>query len=372
LTIGTIVPMSGPIAPTGIPEADGVKLAAAQINAAGGIKVGGKTYKIKIQGYDDGNVATQGLAAMTKMVEQDNVHFLVGLATSTVAVPAEPFMRQNASNLAVVVIGAADSSLPKLPNVFLMQATTTDGFDPANVALQKKLGWKRVAVVTDTTDPTSMAAMPALLALYKKLGIKVVAQESVTSTQSDFSSLITRMKPLNVDGVYLRLFAPEQNVIVKQARELGWNVPFTDQEAPPPNVVGTILTAKQMTNVYDVVGPTLQDVAASPDPATAQKAQALEAAYQKMFGAPPGSYTLNGYEGLEAMAHAIIQAGSLNPTAVEAQLANLKPYGLVMPITPASNGSVFGQHAVNMIFYVSKWVDGKTQAPFAIHPATAP
>lgn len=89
LKVGYIGPLSGPVAKAGIDNKRSVELAADKINAAGGVKINGVAYKVKVIGYDDKSDAHAGIVAFDKLLKQ-NVKFIFGpfaTESSLVVVP---------------------------------------------------------------------------------------------------------------------------------------------------------------------------------------------------------------------------------------------------------------------------------------------
>src|SRR5450759_5185647 len=78
LKIGMIGDLSGAAAVWGKAVQGGVELAAKETNAAGGLKVGGKTYKIEVIAYDDQYNAAKAVTAANRLIDQDGVKFVFG------------------------------------------------------------------------------------------------------------------------------------------------------------------------------------------------------------------------------------------------------------------------------------------------------
>jgi branched-chain amino acid transport system substrate-binding protein len=354
VTIGELLPLSGPAASTGIPTIDGAKLAAKEINDAGGVDAGGKKYTIKIAPYDDGGDPAQALTVTTRALESDKVHLLSGLVTSASTNAILPLVTQHESDLAVVLNGATLPEATKPTNVFRLQADVNQ-YQLRAAQYQQKLGWKSVGLVTDQKQAAYVEVMPKVAGLYKQYGITIADEEKSETGQTDFSSVIAKMRSKKMDGVNLRMYSDEELLFIKQARQVGWNVPITGVNLTPSDAIGKSIPASAMTNVYEIVPPTMAQLVSDGNPQATQ----LTAAYKQQFGSEPGSLTLNGYEGVKAMAAAIKQAGTTDPAKVIQALTALKPYGALYPVTP-QNGNVFGpKREVVVKFYASAWKDGK-------------
>jgi branched-chain amino acid transport system substrate-binding protein len=116
LTLGMVWSMSGPYAPYGQPGVDGVNLAISDINKAGGVKVGGTTYKLKLKVVDDRSDAQAAVAGATGLLRDDHVQYLLGpLADLTGPVAklaaAQHVLQLSAATIASPLAGTADYPL---------------------------------------------------------------------------------------------------------------------------------------------------------------------------------------------------------------------------------------------------------------------
>src|SRR6476619_2743707 len=78
IKIGGIGPLSGGGTAWGLAAQRGIEIAIEEINAAGGVKAAGKTYKLQVIMYDDQYTGQGGKAAAERLVNQDNVKFIIG------------------------------------------------------------------------------------------------------------------------------------------------------------------------------------------------------------------------------------------------------------------------------------------------------
>ena len=83
--IGMNIPMTGDYAPWGLPGLYGCEIIANDINAAGGVKIGGDTYNIEMVAYDHGYDTEKAVQGYKKLVLQDKVSMVMMLGGSTVA-----------------------------------------------------------------------------------------------------------------------------------------------------------------------------------------------------------------------------------------------------------------------------------------------
>src|SRR5687768_18276544 len=89
--IGVFMSLTGSTANFGISSVNGIKLAADEINSAGGIN--GKQVELLVQ--DDRSDASEAATIVTKFVTQDQVHAILGEVASSRSIAAAP-IAQNA------------------------------------------------------------------------------------------------------------------------------------------------------------------------------------------------------------------------------------------------------------------------------------
>ncbi len=82
LTIGVADALTGGGAVYGLPQANAVRMATEEINAAGGIKVGADTYKLDVIAYDDKANPTEATNAVRKLIDRDGVKYILGFCCS--------------------------------------------------------------------------------------------------------------------------------------------------------------------------------------------------------------------------------------------------------------------------------------------------
>ena len=83
--LGMNIPMTGDYAPWGLPGLYGCQIVANDLNAAGGVSIGGQKYDIEMVAYDHGYDTEKAVQGYKKLVLQDKVKMVMMLGGSTVA-----------------------------------------------------------------------------------------------------------------------------------------------------------------------------------------------------------------------------------------------------------------------------------------------
>ncbi|MFG1265065.1 MULTISPECIES: ABC transporter substrate-binding protein [Xanthobacter] len=352
IAIGDLHPITGPATFYGLPESRAIQLAAEQINAAGGVKVGDKAYKLKVVTEDDQASPTVGVAALRKLISAD-VRYIIGPLASGVAPALKPIIERN-ENVTQLIDGSIADDLTNGKNIFRNQATVS-GYNFAVTELFKDRKFPSLAVMTDRFHAGFMGSQPKLTADLKALGANVLGEEFYKLGDTDFSAALTNLKGKNPAVLLIRGYPAEGALITKQARQLGFSGQIIWEMVSPPSTVLKNIPAAEMEGVFNAIPPTTEDYIKLEDP----KAIALAAAYKAKFGDAPGELTILSYDAVHILKAAFEKAGSIDNAAVNAALRKLKVAdipALVTRYTPQPDGRLFDDKGqVDLRGVVSVW-----------------
>src|SRR5271166_3737176 len=123
ITIGFTVSKTGALNVDSVEQYRGYELWRDEVNAAGGIKAGGKSYKINFVGYDDQSVGGRVQQLYTRLINQDHAQFLFGPYSSGMTAPAAVISEQYGKIM--VVSGGAEEKPYQLGNKNLFMVITS-------------------------------------------------------------------------------------------------------------------------------------------------------------------------------------------------------------------------------------------------------
>ncbi|MCP4423418.1 MAG: ABC transporter substrate-binding protein [Chloroflexi bacterium] len=232
IRIGINAPLTGDNPKVG----EGTKYAAemwlADIEAAGGLEVGGKMYQVELVIEDNEYKAESATKANTKLITQDEVLLIIGPQSSQQAVPAGGVANDNSTPMISPWSTNPNTTLDR-PWVF-----RTPFLDPfqgpvvANFATEQ-FGATKAAVLYDVASD-----YPKGLAEFFKQAWEdnhgagsVVAFESFTTKDQDFSAQLTKIKEAGADFIFTPQYYSEVPLIVQQAHELGWDKPIVGSDS---------------------------------------------------------------------------------------------------------------------------------------------
>ncbi|WP_341319218.1 branched-chain amino acid ABC transporter substrate-binding protein [Paraburkholderia sp. IMGN_8] len=310
IKIGVPVPLSGSSANAGQDIVNGAKLAAAKINAAGGVL--GK--QIELVPEDDACDAQTAVQAAQKLVDAGVAAVAGGYCSSAALPELTTFHR-------VGIPYVLDASTnPKLTEMGYENVFRTIGRDDeqgpfAANFIKNFLHAKRAAVINDNTTYSKGLADNTVEAL-KKNGVDVVYDDAITPGQMDYSPTLTHVASLKPDVIYYTGYFAEAGLLVKEARQLGLKMTLMGGDATnDPTLMKT-------------AGPAADDMVIT----TAPLAQFLSAAhgyvddYTKAYGQAPGPYSVYEYDAVGVTAKAIANAKSTAPAAISAALHKISGY----------------------------------------------
>jgi len=292
------------------------ELLAAQVNQEGGLKLGDKKYLIRLFVEDNEDKAESAAAAAQKLISQDNVLAIIGPNSSGNAIPAASICEG-----AGVIMVSPWSTNPKTTEgkKFIFRACFIDDFQGQVMAkfARETLKVQTAAVLYDVASEYNKGIAEYFKKAFEAAGGKVVAFESYTKDDKDFSSQLTLIKAANPGVLFLPNYYNEVPLQVQQARRLGIVCPF----------IGSDSWGSQ--EILTLCGPELDDSYFSthyaPD-ITTETAQKFIRAYEVKYGKKPDDVAALTYDAGGLLLTAITQAGVLDRQKVRDALAGVQQY----------------------------------------------
>ncbi|MGD8836242.1 MAG: ABC transporter substrate-binding protein [Desulfobacteraceae bacterium] len=232
IKVGLNAPITGDIPKVGEGSKYAAQMWLEDINKAGGLDVGGKKYKVEVVIEDNESKAESAVKANTKMITEDEVLAIVGPQASSQAIPAGG-VANNYETPMISPWSTNPDTTKDRPYVF--RGCFLDPFQGPVVAnfVKEKFGFKKAAVLFDVASdyPKGLAEV------FKKAwedangAGSVVAYESFTTKDADFSSQLTKIINSGAEFFFTPQYYNEVALIVKQAHELGWNKPIVGSDS---------------------------------------------------------------------------------------------------------------------------------------------
>ena len=320
--VGVIAELTGDIPAVGASCRNAAELAAREINDAGGLVLGGKRYKIKLFIEDNAGKADQSASAAQKLITQNEVVAIVGPNASRYAVPASEIAESSK-----VVLITPWSTTPKTtldtktgaPKKYIFRACFTDPFQGrvvARFALENQKA-KKAAVLYDVASEYNKGIAEIFKSAFEEKGGKVVAFETYTTNDKDFSAQLTKIKKAGPDVVFLPNYYSEVPLQVQQAHRLGLNVPFIGSDSWGSEEL-LKLAGKDVEGYYF-------STHYAADAATTAATRFIQA-YKAKYNSTPDDVAALTYDAFGLLIQAVKSAGKPDRQAVRDALARISGY----------------------------------------------
>jgi len=319
--IGWFGPETGDSALWGQAEKNTVLMLANDINAKGGLDVGGKKLKVEIVPYDDKGDSVEAVNVTKRLISQDKVVAIVGAQGSGEAIPVAPLV-----NDGKVPLVSSTATNPKVTvqdngtvNPFMFRACFIDPYQGKVAAYYayQKLGKRKAALFMTIDDPYSTGLADFFKQNFTKAGGQIVAEVSYTSGEKDFRAPLTKIKAANPDVIFIPAYYNDVALAAKQARDLGINQLLLGGDGwPSDNLIslaGKSLEGCMFINHLDMEG---------------NEAKPMRDEYKAKYGK---NAELNSYMVRDAfmmVVDAIQRAKSIDPVAIQKALTTTDIQGL--------------------------------------------
>lgn len=308
IKVGVIMPTSGTLSTYGVDTTNAIKLAAEEINAAGGVN--GVPIEVIVED-DEGN-PEKTKAAYLKLVTQDNVAAIVGPLTSNCALAVVDSAQ---SDKVPLITPTATNDQVTLAGDYIFRACFIDSFQGTVVAkfAYENLGARKAAVLFDVANDYSSGIANNFKDAFTALGGEVVAFESYQTGDKDFNAQLTKIKAQDPEVLFLPDYYNTVALIAKQARAQGFEIP--------------LLGADGWDGITDVAGPEVANSYFSNhySPESDDKdVQEFVKKYSEKFGKTPSALAALGYDAMKILGEALKKAGSTDPQAIRDALAQVE------------------------------------------------
>jgi len=312
IKIGINYELSGGVATYGQSSVEGIELAIEQINAAGGIN-GKKIVPVK---YDNKSEPAEATTLATKLMTQDKVLAVMGPATSGSFKAEIPVAIKNKipviSGSATADDVTVDASGVKEYAFRICFNDSYQGTAMANFALTN-LVRKKAVVIMDSSSDYGKGLAENFIKTYEAGGGKIVAKEAYVSGDTDFNAIITKIKGMDFDVIWIPGYYNEAGLIIKQARAQGINVPVLGADGFDSPVLLELAGAKALNDIYFSNHYSSLDK----DPVVVKFIEDFKAKYNK----EPDAFNALGYDLAKFVADGISRAEKLDGVSIKTALA---------------------------------------------------
>jgi branched-chain amino acid transport system substrate-binding protein len=314
IKVGAPLPLTGPLAPEGLKQKRGYDLWAEAAAAKGGIRAGGKTYKIEIVYTDYASNTPRAVQAAERMITEDKVNFLFAPFGSGATKAASAISEKYAVPMLAPTASSAEIFDQGYKYIFATLTGNSSVSVPiAKLVHEKNKDIKRVAILA-RNDLFPLAVAQEFEKAVKAEGMEVVASERYAIGAMDHSAAITQMRGARPDWFYASGYINDLILIRRQMNDLGLKAP-----------VITMLAGPAYQEFTQTLGPLAEDITSMSwwHPAVRYKGkdvfgstEAFNAAWAKKYGGQ-ADYVEAGSAACGAILQmAIDAAGAIDPKKV--------------------------------------------------------
>lgn len=314
IKVGLNYELSGNNASYGTDLATGVEMALNEINENGGLL--GK--EIEIIKMDNKSDSTEAANVATRLITREDVVTILGPATSGNTKGAIPVASQHKIPLVSASATADDVTVDSNGNVreFIFKTCFSDSFQGVTIAnfVHGELGLKNVAILTENTSDYSKGITENFKKTFTELGGNVVIEEAYQSKETDFKAVLTNIKAANPEALIVPGYYEEVGLIIKQARELGLDVPVLGGDGYDSPKIVELAGSEALNDVYFTNHYSPMD--------DAPEVVGFREKFKEKHNMEPNAFHALGYDLGYFFADAVERAGEADPAKIRDAMEN--------------------------------------------------
>ena len=228
ITLGSSISLTGKYATNGLHTQRGYDYAVKVINEAGGVKVGGKSYKLAVKYYDDESTPARGAQLAERLIQQDGVEYMLGPYSSGMTKAIAPVSEKFGVPM-VEAEGASRSLFTQGYKYLFAVLSTSEQYlaTAIDFAAEKSSDPKSVRIaLAFEGDPFSMDVRAGVMDKINEYGMKVVIDDQLPADLSDMSTTLTKVKALKPDALIISGHSKGAATAARQIDEMKVNVPM--------------------------------------------------------------------------------------------------------------------------------------------------
>jgi branched-chain amino acid transport system substrate-binding protein len=329
IKIGHVAPLTGGIAHLGKDNENGARLAVDEINAAGGLEVGGKKYKLELLAEDDKADPKEGTLAAQKLVDA-GVVAVVGHLNSGTTIPASKIYAD--ANVVQVSPSATNPKYTEQGFKTAFRVVANDNQQGAVLAnyAATEMKAKTIAIVDDRTA-YGQGLADVVEKVAKEKGVKVVAREFATDKTTDFNAILTKIRAAKPDVVMYGGMDATAGPMAKQMKQLGIKSKLLAGDGVcSPEFIKLAGDAADILTC-SMAGEAVEKLA---------KGEEFKAKYKAKFNSDVQVYAPYAYDAVYVIAEAIKRAGKVDKAAIVAAMPATNYTGVTGQIAFDEKGDI--------------------------------
>ncbi|MFM9958537.1 MAG: ABC transporter substrate-binding protein [Phycisphaerales bacterium] len=317
IKIGHYGSLTGSKATFGKSTDNGIKLAVKEINAAGGVSIGGAKRMVELVSEDTEGKAEKAGTVVTKLITKDKVSAVLGEVASSITLAAAPVAQQY--GVPMITPSSTNPDVTKVGDM-IFRVCFIDPFQGYACAkfTRENLKLDQVAVLFDQAGAYSVGLKDEYIKAFEGMGGKITSIQAYNEGDSDFKAQLTRIRETKPQAIFVPGYYTEVANIALQARQLGMAIPLIGGD-------GWDSEDLAKTAGKDIEGSYYSNHYASDQPSA--EIQAFVSAYKADFGgSTPDGLAALGYDAARLLFDAMGRATSLNGKDLRDAIAATKDF----------------------------------------------
>lgn len=230
VSVGINAEITGTIPKVGEQTQFAAEMFVEELNEAGGIDIGDRQVALELVIEDNAATPEGAASASTKLITQDSVAVIVGANASAQAIPAAEVADANATPIISPWSTNPDTTAGR---PFAFRVPFLDDFQGPVIAdfVEEEFGFTRAAVLYDVASDYPKGLAEFFRQAWEEAGHEVVAFETFTTDDKDFSAQLTSIRDSDADFLFTPQYYNEVPLIVSQARGLGLELPIIGSDS---------------------------------------------------------------------------------------------------------------------------------------------
>jgi branched-chain amino acid transport system substrate-binding protein len=320
ISIGYITPLSGSSALEGTYTSQGAEMAAADLNAKGGVL--GRPIKVIVE--DGRGDPQESTSAAEKLILRDRVVAVVGAWASSATLSVMNVVARHKVPLVVEI--STNPKITEMGNPWVFRIASTEAVNAAFVV--PKLvdrGFGSVHFVAVNND-WGRGAVEAHQPAFQTAGAKVAGVEYYNVNEVDFKPLLLKIRSAGANAIMFTGDVRATANFRKQMRELGLSLPVYLSGGQTLATLGKVAGTDMLEGVY-ILGYTIPN-ALEGDPRSPALQAFVKKFKEKYPQYEPERGTAHAYDAVTLIADAITRAKGTQPEALRQALAATNMKGL--------------------------------------------
>lgn len=320
--IGMNLEMTGEIPAVGASSKNAAELFFDSLNEKGGVELKDGPKKVSLVVRDNGAKADQAASVAQQLISSQGVVAMIGPNSSACAIPAGEI----AESLKCVMISPWSTN-PKTtldqesgaPKRYVFRGCFTDPFQAIVLAkfATNDLGAKKAAVLYDVSSEAPLGQATLFRDTFTAAGGEIVAFETFTTGDKDFSAQLTNIRAAEPDIIFLPTYYNDVPLIAQQARRLGLDATLLGSDAwSSPEIIklgGADVDGSYFCNHFSTQIAT-------------DEAKKFIADYTAKYGQAPDDVAALTFDSCGLITEALKNAGRADREAVREALAQIREF----------------------------------------------